>query len=938
MNSPSFPSVFFPIGTGGAAVAPVTVTVPGVTGVVYTIPHLLGSASTISLIAGTNANLALVNGNQISAAAIVLDTEVAEVREVNGALAVEYPVSLVGEFILGFSIIPPGPVPEGNSGATIHTWTIVRTSTLGVASVSWAVSGSALNPATGSDFVGGVLPSGTMTFNDGEDTKPLNIQIAGDALFEPDEGYLVTLSNPNVAYTLIVASASAIIVNDDSAPYFTVTGAVPTAEGASGTTNFAFIVSRSSSVGAASVSYNAAGIGTHPTSSSDFVGGVDPSGTVSFLDGELSKIVNVPVQGDTTVENDETFVFTLYSPSSPYLLVGGTAIATVLNDDSTSPILPATQTVAFGALTRAGGGGHALAYTGSGTLSILSGDPSGHWAIRNNMLVPAGSYGAAPPALAGPYTLSIGDGTATSTVTINIEPNVAHVNQDSGDTSGGNQLRTLVNATTAILRYGDAIKLRTGMVWNPNQGNWALRKGAAWGQRSGGPVAPTTDTDPGFVTITSESPLGAQIASMTIEGVTVRDQYLRFTSIDFYRPAIIQDAVNQYALLGSTGPSGTEPCWLLVDNCKVRSSFYPGTTEPTASNQGNICSGIKFNGQLASLATRGHIWVQDNLCSDLGDGIVVQGIDCIVRRNTVQRTWRDDIDFACHASAPGKSLCDENFLVDKKKALPATGIHPDGIQFDFTGWPAGTYIGPKFRKNVLARGQGTSGREDRQGIFMSPSGGTPAGVWFTDVEMTDNIYIGCPPGAGFTFLRCIDPILRNNTELRDQQNDDGGSTIEPKVVMRECDGGTIDRNILHLKTGQAISTAIDQQSPVNPTTVGASNVYLTPPNYPSAFVAPVYNPLASVAAVMAAFAAKSSGPANFSGLYSGALDNLGAWVDTATAPAAPAITGLTAGNGYIDVAFTDGANNGSPISSHAAYLDGDFSRRPIRCPAHRRSG
>jgi len=58
---------------------------------------------------------------------------------------------------------------EGQSGTTPFTFTVTRTGdTSGAASASWAVTGAAVN---GTDFTGGVLPSGTVSFAAGETSR-----------------------------------------------------------------------------------------------------------------------------------------------------------------------------------------------------------------------------------------------------------------------------------------------------------------------------------------------------------------------------------------------------------------------------------------------------------------------------------------------------------------------------------------------------------------------------------------------------------------------------------------------------------------------------------------------------------------------------------------------------------------------------------------------
>ncbi len=101
---------------------------------------------------------------------------------------------------------------EGNSGSTAFTFTVTRAGTTTAASsASYAVTGGT---ASATDFTGGTLPSGTVSFAAGETSKTITINVAGDTTIESDETFTVRLSNPSGA-TLGTATATGIIRNDD---------------------------------------------------------------------------------------------------------------------------------------------------------------------------------------------------------------------------------------------------------------------------------------------------------------------------------------------------------------------------------------------------------------------------------------------------------------------------------------------------------------------------------------------------------------------------------------------------------------------------------------------------------------------------------------------------------------------------------------------------
>jgi hypothetical protein len=244
---------------------------------------------------------------------------------------------------------------EGDGGSTQLTFMVTRSgSTVGATSVSYAVTGSGTNPASADDFVGNLLPSGTIGFAAGETTKMITINVAGDLENENDETFAITLSNPSDQATIVTATAFGTIRNDDNAVTPTsqlaimATGATVN-EGDSGSRAISFTVTRGGSSDLdVSVNYSVLGSGTTPATSNDFFGGVFPSGTLRFAPGETVKTITVGIAGDTNVENDETFIVRLSNPTTGAVVTNSTATGTILDDDhtdSTPVILTPSQIV-----------------------------------------------------------------------------------------------------------------------------------------------------------------------------------------------------------------------------------------------------------------------------------------------------------------------------------------------------------------------------------------------------------------------------------------------------------------------------------------------------------------------------------------------------------------------------------------------------------------
>lgn len=90
---------------------------------------------------------------------------------------------------------------------TTATFTITRSAnTNGAATLDYVVSGTGRNPATGADFNGGELPSGTVTFADGEATKVITLTFSTTAT--PGRTFGVKITDPSVGKIVGAGSAA----------------------------------------------------------------------------------------------------------------------------------------------------------------------------------------------------------------------------------------------------------------------------------------------------------------------------------------------------------------------------------------------------------------------------------------------------------------------------------------------------------------------------------------------------------------------------------------------------------------------------------------------------------------------------------------------------------------------------------------------------------
>lgn len=101
-------------------------------------------------------------------------------------------------------------IDEGNSG-TIDLPIFLQLSNPSAQTITVKYATADGTALAGSDYV---ASTGTVTFLPGEDSKTLYLQVKGDALTEPDETFLIKLSNQTNA-TIVTAQKPVTLRNDD---------------------------------------------------------------------------------------------------------------------------------------------------------------------------------------------------------------------------------------------------------------------------------------------------------------------------------------------------------------------------------------------------------------------------------------------------------------------------------------------------------------------------------------------------------------------------------------------------------------------------------------------------------------------------------------------------------------------------------------------------
>jgi hypothetical protein len=169
--------------------------------------------------------------------------------------------------------------------------------------------------------------SGTLVIPAGQTTGTITVLVNGDRLAEPNETFVLNLSNPINA---IIADGQALGTILDDEPRISITDFTKAEGKRSSTTLFTFTVTLSAAYDQpVTMSFRTAD-GTATTSDSDYVAG---SGTLTFAPGETTKTITVEVNGDSKREANETFYLDLFGNSSTSLFTKTRGLGTILNDD-----------------------------------------------------------------------------------------------------------------------------------------------------------------------------------------------------------------------------------------------------------------------------------------------------------------------------------------------------------------------------------------------------------------------------------------------------------------------------------------------------------------------------------------------------------------------------------------------------------------------------
>jgi len=218
--------------------------------------------------------------------------------------------------------------PEGNNGSTAFVVTLTL-SQPAVASVdiTLGVTGGTADP------VSDLIFSPVATIPVGATSTDVVVLVSGDTLVEPDETFIYSiLSATNADINPAASSVTGTILNDDLPP-------VPTLslsplqqtqfEGNSGVTAYTYAVTLSEATTEA-VEVTLALTGGDAAVGSDIS---DFTQTVTIPAGETTAQAVVNVLGDTTVEPDETFIYSVTGTSGAAVTVTDGAVTGIITND-----------------------------------------------------------------------------------------------------------------------------------------------------------------------------------------------------------------------------------------------------------------------------------------------------------------------------------------------------------------------------------------------------------------------------------------------------------------------------------------------------------------------------------------------------------------------------------------------------------------------------
>ncbi|MCH7573931.1 MAG: T9SS type A sorting domain-containing protein [Candidatus Marinimicrobia bacterium] len=276
---------------------------------------------------------------------------------------------LIDENSETFSITLSNPVNANLGVVTVHTFTIndnnpTPTIQFSSSGSSGAESSSPINPvitlsdasglnvsvdytvsgtASGGGIDYSVLASGTADIAPGETDSILVANIVNETIYENDETFIITLSNPNNADLGTTTVYTYSITNDDTPPDVGFSGLTSSGAENNSPALIALVLTGAATEVDVIVDYSL-GVGTATGGGTDYT---LVAGSDTIAAGQTTSNISITIADDALDEQDETIILNLSNPQGANLSGVNSHTYTILDDD-----LP--PTVAFTALGSAG--------------------------------------------------------------------------------------------------------------------------------------------------------------------------------------------------------------------------------------------------------------------------------------------------------------------------------------------------------------------------------------------------------------------------------------------------------------------------------------------------------------------------------------------------------------------------------------------------------
>jgi predicted extracellular nuclease len=221
---------------------------------------------------------------------------------------------------------------EGDSGPTNFAFTVTLSAPAPAGGVTFDIATSDGSATTADNDYFDRTATG-QSIPAGETTCTFDVTGNGDATFEPDETFLVDVTNLTPTSVTIRDNQGVGTIVDDDGVAVSVND-VSQVEGAAGASNFTFTVSLSRPAKAGGVWFDiATGDGTATVADGDYD---ERWLTDQFIaEGATSATFDVTVNGDTAFEGDETFLVQVTGVAgTDAYLADSEGVGTIVNDDA----------------------------------------------------------------------------------------------------------------------------------------------------------------------------------------------------------------------------------------------------------------------------------------------------------------------------------------------------------------------------------------------------------------------------------------------------------------------------------------------------------------------------------------------------------------------------------------------------------------------------